>query len=71
MLNNLRAEMVRNHISSVDIAKAIGRSDRTVRDKLRGKSLFSIQDAAVVRDALFPDVSLEYLFAREDQKLGS
>lgn len=63
MLQNLRAEMARHNISSNEIAKCIGKTDRNVRDKLNGKYEFSIQDAKKVRDKFFPDLSLEYLFS--------
>lgn len=65
MLNNLRAEMVRHGVSVTDIAKEIGRSDRTVRDKIKGKGEFSMPEAEAIRNAFFPEMSLEYLFARD------
>lgn len=62
MLNNLRAEMARYGISTVDIAKVTGKTERSIRDKLIGKTQFSIPDAMAVRDHFFPEMSLEYLF---------
>lgn len=64
MLQNLRAEMARHSITSSDIAKIIGRSERNVRDKLNGEFQFSIEEAKIIKDQLFPGCSLEYLFAR-------
>lgn len=63
MLQNLRAEMARHAISSADIAKTIKRSERNVRDKLNGEFQFSIEEAKMIKDQLFPECSLEYLFA--------
>lgn len=62
LLCNLKAEMARRSISALDIAKEIGRTDRSVREKISGRSQFSMLEAATVRDKFFPGFSLEYLF---------
>lgn len=61
---NLKAEMVRRRIIAEDIARAIGKSHRTAHDKINGISDFSIIEAFATRDKLFPDLSIEYLFAK-------
>lgn len=65
MLRNLQAEMVRNGVTSSNLASAIKKTDRSVRDKLAGKSYFGIDEAINIRDAFFPGMTLEYLFAQE------
>lgn len=65
MLCNLKAEMARRSISILDIAKEIGRTDRSVREKISGRTQFSMPEAAMVRDKFFPGYSLEYLFTNE------
>lgn len=65
MLCNLKAEMARRSISILDIAKEIGRTDRSVREKISGRTQFSVPDATAIRDKFFPGFSLEYLFTNE------
>lgn len=67
MLNNLKAEMARANVTIPDVAEAIKKSDRTVRERIKGHSCFSIWDAMVVRDAFFPGMDLEYLFAHAER----
>lgn len=64
MLNNLSAEMARYGISINDIKTLIGKSDRTTRDKIRGRYDFSLPEAILIRDKLFPSLTIEYLFAK-------
>lgn len=66
MLRNLRAEMVRNDITVYDIHKTIGKTERTAREKVLGKTDFTFPEAIKVRDAHFPGMPLEYLFANDD-----
>lgn len=68
MLQNLKAEMARYSITSADIAKKISRSERNVRDKLNGEFQFTIEEAKIIKDELFPGMSLEYLFAKSNGK---
>lgn len=37
MLTNLRAEMTRYGVTASDIARATGKTDRSIRDKISGK----------------------------------
>lgn len=64
MLANLQAEMKRNGLNSLVIANAIGKSDKTVRDKISERTQFDIYEAMSIRDKFFPGLRLEYLFAR-------
>lgn len=66
MLRNLAAEMARQGLTNTDIAKIIGKSDRSVRDKIKGKYDFSIPEGRKIRDCCFPGFTLEYLFTRDD-----
>ena len=68
MLQNLRAEMARCGVSTEDIAKAIEKSDRSVRDKLCGKYVFTLPEGVKIRDQFFPGMALEYLFAKSDDR---
>lgn len=67
MLRNLRAEMVRMGISIDDVAAETGKSCRTIRERLNGKVMFPIDEAFAVKNAFFPGMDLEYLFARSER----
>ena len=66
MLRNLKAEMVRNGVSTEMIMTVLGKSDKTTRDKINGKSSIYLSEAMKIRDALFPELSLEYLFQTDN-----
>ena len=66
MLRNLKAEMVRNGVSTEMIMTVLGKSDKTTLDKINGKSSIYLSEAMKIRDALFPELSLEYLFQTDN-----
>ncbi len=66
-MSNLKAEMARANVTVAEIAAFSGKSRRTITDRLKGKGQFPIQDAIDVKDAFFPGMDLEYLFARSEQ----
>ena len=67
MLSNLRAERVRAGVSVDDMAAKTGKSCRTIRDRLKGKVMFPIDEAFTVRNAFFPGMDLEYLFTQVER----
>lgn len=67
MLSNLKAEMARADVTVAEIAALSGKSWRTISDRIKGKGQFPIQEAIEVKDAFFPGMDLEYLFARTEQ----
>lgn len=64
MFPNLRAEMVRHNVTAGDISKVTHKTDRSIRDKIAGRGDFSLTEVYAIRDAFFPGMELEYLFAR-------
>ena len=68
MLNNLKAEMTRNEITVDMMQKVLPRTEKTIRAKINGHSGFSIEEALAIRNAFFPGMDLEYLFARKSSK---
>lgn len=68
MLSNLKAEMVRAGVSVDDVATKVGKSCRTIRDRLNGKVMFPINEAIAVRNAFFPGMDLDYLFSRSERE---
>ena len=63
MYKNLKAEMARHSISASDIAAVLHKTDRSVRDKLAGRSDFTLSEIMEIRKSFFPNLALEYLFA--------
>lgn len=68
MLRNLKAEMARSGVSTEMIMNVLGRSDKTTRDKINGKSGLYLSEAVKIRDALFPGMSIEYLFQSDNMQ---
>ena len=66
MLMSLKAEMARNNITTEMVMRSIGKSDKTTRDKINGKSGFLLSEAVKVRNDFFPGMDIEYLFAQAD-----
>lgn len=66
MLQNLRAEMVRYGVTAVDLSRVTNRTERSIRLKVSGKNAFTLPEGIAIRDAFFPGMSLEYLFARSE-----
>ncbi len=59
---SLRYEMAEQGIKVKDIANAIGVSMGTASLKVNGKSEFTVDQAALIRDKFFPTKSLDELF---------
>ena len=71
MFCNLRAEMARRGITSSDLAKATHKTERCMRDKLAGRSEFTLPEIISIRKTFFSGLALEYLFDRsENQDAG-
>ena len=68
MYNNLKSEMTRHGIQLSKIQRLLGIAETTVRHKINGKSDFSVTEAFKVRNAFFPSMTLEYLFAYDEKK---
>lgn len=60
---NLKAEMARNDVSQEDVAIAAGVSTRTVYNWLKDESRPDIEQCKQMQRSLFPNLSLDYLFA--------
>lgn len=62
-MNNLVAEMKRCGVRNDDLAELLNCDVATIRNRLSGKSKFSIDDAIKIRDTFFHGLRIEYLFA--------
>lgn len=65
-VENLEAEMKRKKISRSDIAFLLGLSYRTIHSRFNGESEWGYSECVKVRDTYFPDKTLDYLFATEE-----
>lgn len=71
MLMNLKVEMVRHNVTISMMMQSIGRTDKTTRDKINGKSGFLVSEALKIRNDLFPGMDIEYLFAQSEPSISS
>lgn len=60
---NLRAEMSRVGIKQTDIAKLLGVREATISKKMNGKSAFDINEAFLIKETFFSDLTIDYLFS--------
>jgi transcriptional regulator with XRE-family HTH domain len=65
MFSNLRAELARKGLTTTDIADILGISKKSARNKLYGRSSFSIEEAFKLRDEVAPGMALDELFKKE------
>lgn len=63
MFPNLSAEMARYGITNKDLARVTGKTERTITDKISGRTDFTWPEIVTIRDELFPGISVEYLFS--------
>jgi len=66
MYPNLKAEMARVGLNCNDLARAVGKTPRTMQDKLKGETDFTIPEALAIRSVFFPSLGLEYLFEKKE-----
>ena len=69
-MRNLSAEMARYGVRNADIQNLLSCTDKTVRNKIDGVTEFSVAEALKIRDAFFPGLRIEYLFATTDENKG-
>ena len=62
MILGLEVEMVRKGISKKQISNHTGIPERTLRNKMQGKTDWKLMECEKVRE-IFPGMSLEYLFS--------
>ena len=62
---NLRAEMARRDIRITDLMRVTGKSRAGVSKNINGIGKFSIDESLAIRNGLFPDCQIDYLFGSE------
>lgn len=67
MFRNLLAEMARFKVSNDDLIKTLDfKSEKTLNNKLAGRTEFTRKEMFLIKQNLFPDYDLEYLFKEFD-----
>lgn len=62
MLGNFRKAMRDKGISAAAIAALIGTTEKTVNNKINGETDFTLPEALAIRENLFPEYDLCYLY---------
>lgn len=62
MFENVRVELVRKHMTMLDLANATGIRYQTLSEKMRGNSPLLLKEAIAIKKALGVDMPLEELF---------
>lgn len=65
MLLNLIGEMKKAKITQSDLAELLKKSKNIICLKINGKSDFKASEIFLIKDTFFPELSLEYLFAKK------
>ena len=68
MFPNLEAEMARSKITQLQMAEMLQVTPTTLSFKLIGKSSLSLKECVLIKQLMFPDKTLDYLFATDEQK---
>ena len=64
MYGNLIIEMKKAKITQTDLAEIIGVSKNSVCKKIQGKFSFRADEMFVIKNKIFPECTLEYLFEK-------
>jgi DNA-binding XRE family transcriptional regulator len=62
MYNNLQSEMIKANIKIAKLAIRIGVTEKTLRNKINGKTEFSWPEVLQIRNIVAPQLTLEVLF---------
>lgn len=65
MLIHLKKALDDKGITIRAFAKVLGVNERTIQNKIKGKTPFTYPEAALSKKELFPEYDLEYLFKEE------
>lgn len=66
MYPNLKAEMARRQVTANQLAQLLEVRPATVSDKMNGRYRFYYEEVLAIKRHFFPDLSIEYLFHREE-----
>ena len=64
---NLKSRLEQKGVSMKAYAEFLGISEKSVQNKIRGRTSFTYPEARRTKSILFPEYELEYLFADNHQ----
>ncbi len=70
MYPNLIAELKRNGKTYEDISNLLLISISTVNEKMNGRSDFKLKEFKIIKNAWFPECTLDYLGVRKDDNIS-
>lgn len=62
----LAGEIAKRGIKKTALAQGAGMSDRVLRNKMAGKTPFSLPEALAIKNRFFPDFGVEALFKKDE-----
>lgn len=71
MLANLRKAMDDKRISTLALAQVISVTEKTANNKINEQTDFTLREALAVKDNLFPEYDLCFLFAPQSEQKGA
>lgn len=66
----LKAEMARQGLRGVDIARTLNITDQSAYNKINGRTEFTLKETIIIRDKYFPDMAIEDLFGDSDKQVS-
>lgn len=63
---NLKGEMAKRSIKVEDIVNVLQIHRNSASNKINGDTAFSIDEAVKVKEAFFPELSLKFLFEKQE-----
>lgn len=65
MLKRLRKEMIADNVTFIQLAKLIGKTEASIRNKVYGATKFTVDEALKINAEMFPNVGFDELFEEE------
>lgn len=65
MLSNLKKALDAKGITIRSYAKVLGVDERTIQNKIRGKTPFTYDEAIITKKEILSEYDLEYLFTQK------
>ena len=66
MYKNLIAEMAKSVVTKRAMASTLGMHENTLKNKLSGKSAFTVEESFKIKEIFFPNQELPYLFENDE-----
>ena len=62
----LYGELKKKRMTYADLAKIVNCAESSIKNKMNGKTKFSINEAIIIRNEVAPEMAIDELFAVED-----